>query len=151
MSRDHQDRLPSDDDGRYFKPFDADQPLLARCGCGKDHTVAQHQAEAAATGSLLAAGEHTARASQPALGNASQDLERFSAEFIEASMVKAYVCKAAEWVSREAMQIHGGFGYAEEYNVSRYFVDARVLSIFEGADETLCVKVIARRMLDAVK
>jgi (2S)-methylsuccinyl-CoA dehydrogenase len=70
---------------------------------------------------------------------------------LEASMVKAYVCKAAEWVSREAMQIHGGFGYAEEYKVSRYFVDARVLSIFEGADETLCLKVIARRMLDAVK
>ena len=44
------------------------------------------------------------------------------------------------------MQIHGGMGYAEEYAVSRYFVDARVLSIFEGADETLCLKVIARRL-----
>jgi (2S)-methylsuccinyl-CoA dehydrogenase len=65
----------------------------------------------------------------------------------EASMIKAYVCKAAEWVTREAMQIHGGMGYAEEYDVSRYFVDARVLSIFEGADETLCLKVIARRMV----
>jgi (2S)-methylsuccinyl-CoA dehydrogenase len=65
----------------------------------------------------------------------------------EASMVKAYVCKAAEWVTREAMQIHGGFGYAEEYSVSRLFVDARVLSIFEGADETLCLKVIARRLV----
>ncbi|MCU1394568.1 MAG: putative acyl-CoA dehydrogenase [Ilumatobacteraceae bacterium] len=69
----------------------------------------------------------------------------------EASMVKAYVCKAAEWVSREAMQIHGGFGYAEEYTVSRLFVDARVLSIFEGADETLCLKVIARRLIEASK
>jgi (2S)-methylsuccinyl-CoA dehydrogenase len=66
---------------------------------------------------------------------------------MEASMVKAYVCKAAEWVTREAMQIHGGFGYAEEYSVSRLFVDARVLSIFEGADETLCLKVIARRLV----
>ncbi|CAN5745470.1 acyl-CoA dehydrogenase family protein [soil metagenome] len=66
---------------------------------------------------------------------------------MEASMVKAYVCKAAEWVTREAMQIHGGFGYAEEYAVSRLFVDARVLSIFEGADETLCLKVIARRLV----
>jgi (2S)-methylsuccinyl-CoA dehydrogenase len=66
---------------------------------------------------------------------------------MEASMVKAYVCKAAEWVTREAMQIHGGFGYAEEYTVSRLFVDARVLSIFEGADETLCLKVIARRLV----
>ena len=70
---------------------------------------------------------------------------------MEASMVKAYVCKAAEWVSREAMQIHGGFGYAEEYSVSRLFVDARVLSIFEGADETLCLKVIARQLIDASK
>ena len=65
---------------------------------------------------------------------------------IEASMVKAYVCRAAEWVTREAMQIHGGYGYAEEYSVSRLFVDARVLSIFEGADETLCLKVIARKL-----
>ena len=67
---------------------------------------------------------------------------------MEASMVKAYVCKAAEWVTREAMQIHGGMGYAEEYTVSRLFVDARVLSIFEGADETLCLKVIARRLVE---
>lgn len=67
---------------------------------------------------------------------------------MEASMVKAYVCKAAEWVTREAMQIHGGYGYAEEYSVSRLYVDARVLSIFEGADETLCLKVIARRMVE---
>jgi (2S)-methylsuccinyl-CoA dehydrogenase len=66
----------------------------------------------------------------------------------EASMVKAYVCRAAEWVTREAMQIHGGYGYAEEYSVSRLFVDARVLSIFEGADETLCLKVIARRLVE---
>ena len=67
----------------------------------------------------------------------------------EAAMVKAYVCKAAEWVTREALQIHGGMGYAEEFVVSRLFVDARVLSIFEGADETLCLKVIARRLGDA--
>ncbi len=66
---------------------------------------------------------------------------------VEVSMAKAYVCRAAEWVTREAMQIHGGMGYAEEYDVSRYFVDARVLSIFEGTDETLCLKVIIRRLL----
>jgi len=69
---------------------------------------------------------------------------------LEASMVKAYVCRAAEWVTREAMQLHGGMGYAEEYPVSRYFVDARVLSIFEGADETLCLRVIARRLVERV-
>ena len=61
---------------------------------------------------------------------------------MEASLVKAYVCRAAEWVTREALQIHGGMGYAEEFPVSRYFVDARVLSIFEGADEVLALRVI---------
>ena len=67
---------------------------------------------------------------------------------LEASMVKAYVCKAAEWVTREAVQVHGGMGYAEEFPVSRYYVDARVLSIFEGADETLALRVIARRLAE---
>jgi (2S)-methylsuccinyl-CoA dehydrogenase len=67
---------------------------------------------------------------------------------MEASMVKAYACRAAEWVTREAMQIHGGMGYAEEFPISRYFLDARVLSIFEGADETLALKVIARRLVE---
>ncbi|MGH2759230.1 MAG: acyl-CoA dehydrogenase family protein [Actinomycetota bacterium] len=70
---------------------------------------------------------------------------------LEAAMVKAYVCRASEWVTREAQQIHGGMGYAEEYAVSRYFVDARVLSIFEGADETLCLRLIARRLVDRAK
>ena len=60
---------------------------------------------------------------------------------------RAYAGRAAEWVSREAMQLHGGMGYAEEYAVSRYFLDARVLSIFEGADEILALKVIARRLI----
>ena len=69
---------------------------------------------------------------------------------LEASMLKAYVCRAAEWVTREALQIHGGMGYAEEFPVSRYFVDARVLSIFEGADETLALKVIARRLMEQI-
>ena len=66
----------------------------------------------------------------------------------EASMVKMFACRASEWVTREAMQIHGGFGYAEEYPVSRYYVDARVLSIFEGAEETLALRVIVRRLLE---
>ena len=66
---------------------------------------------------------------------------------LEASLVKLAACRAAEWVCREAMQIHGGMGYAEETDVSRYFVDARVLSIFEGAEETLALKVIGKALL----
>jgi (2S)-methylsuccinyl-CoA dehydrogenase len=70
---------------------------------------------------------------------------------MEASMVKFFTCKTAEWVTREALQIHGGMGYAEEMPVSRYFVDARVLSIFEGAEETLALKVIARSLVEKAK
>jgi (2S)-methylsuccinyl-CoA dehydrogenase len=67
---------------------------------------------------------------------------------MEASLVKLFACRSAEWVTREALQIHGGMGYAEETPVSRYFVDARVLSIFEGAEETLALKVVARSLLE---
>jgi (2S)-methylsuccinyl-CoA dehydrogenase len=66
----------------------------------------------------------------------------------DASLAKLIACRAAEWITREAQQIHGGMGYAEETAVSRYWVDARVLSIFEGAEETLALKVIARRLLE---
>ena len=66
---------------------------------------------------------------------------------LEASQLKQLSCRVAEWVTREALQIHGGYGYAEEYTVSRLFVDARVLSIFEGADEVLALRVIARQLL----
>ena len=67
---------------------------------------------------------------------------------MEASLVKLLACRSAELVTREALQIHGGMGYAEESAVSRYFVDARVLSIFEGAEETLALKVVARSLLE---
>ncbi|MFT4615636.1 MAG: (2S)-methylsuccinyl-CoA dehydrogenase [Bacteroidia bacterium] len=67
---------------------------------------------------------------------------------MEASAAKLFASKAAEWLTREALQIHGGMGYAEETPVSRYFVDARVLSIFEGAEETLALKVITRALLE---
>ncbi len=70
---------------------------------------------------------------------------------MEASLVKFFACNVAEWVAREAVQIHGGMGYAEETAVSRYFVDARVLSIFEGAEETLALKVITRSLIEGAE
>jgi (2S)-methylsuccinyl-CoA dehydrogenase len=66
---------------------------------------------------------------------------------MEASLVKLMSCRDAEWISREALQLHGGMGYSLEYDVSRYFVDARVLSIFEGAEEVLALSVVARTYL----
>ena len=67
---------------------------------------------------------------------------------MEASAAKLFAGRAAEWLTREALQIHGGMGYAEETPVSRYFADARVLSIFEGAEETLALKVIGRSLVE---
>ncbi len=62
-------------------------------------------------------------------------------------MAKALTARAAEQITRDAMQLHGGYGYAEEYPVSRLFVDARVLSIFEGTEEILALRVIARALV----
>ena len=69
---------------------------------------------------------------------------------MEATLVKFYASRISEWVTREAMQIHGGMGYSEEYPVSRYFVDARVFSIFEGAEEVMALRVCARELLQQV-
>ena len=66
---------------------------------------------------------------------------------IDSSLVKLLTCKLSEWLTREAMQIHGGMGYAEETNASRYWLDARVLSIFEGTEETLALKVVGRNLI----
>ena len=76
------------------------------------------------------------------------DLMDSGAGDMEASGAKLFASKTAEWFNREALQIHGGMGYAEETPVSRYFADARVLSIFEGAEETLALKVITRSLVE---
>lgn len=66
---------------------------------------------------------------------------------VAAAAVKLVTCSDAEWVTRQAMQLHGGLGYAEECAVSRLWQDARVLTIFEGAEEVLALRVIARHLL----
>jgi len=66
---------------------------------------------------------------------------------LEAGMAKLLGARVA-WASADnALQIHGGNGFALEYPVSRLLADARILSIFEGAAE-IQAQVIARRLLD---
>ncbi|MEM7607511.1 MAG: acyl-CoA dehydrogenase family protein [Myxococcota bacterium] len=66
---------------------------------------------------------------------------------LEAGMAKLLATRAA-WEAADAnVQIHGGNGYATEYTASRLLVDARVLSIFEGANE-IQAHVVARRLLE---
>ncbi len=66
---------------------------------------------------------------------------------LEAGMAKLLATRVA-WEAADAnVQIHGGNGYATEYLASRLLVDARVLSLFEGANE-IQTHVIARRLLE---
>ncbi len=65
----------------------------------------------------------------------------------EAGMAKVFAAEMAERVTREAMQIHGGYGYSMEFDAQRYWRDARVLSIFEGTSE-IQLEVIGRRIME---
>jgi (2S)-methylsuccinyl-CoA dehydrogenase len=65
---------------------------------------------------------------------------------IEAGMAKLLGARVAWSNADNALQIHGGNGYAEEYQISRVLCDARILNIFEGAAE-IQAQVIARGLL----
>lgn len=66
---------------------------------------------------------------------------------LEAGMAKLIGARVAWAAADNALQIHGGNGFAMEYVVSRLLADARILNIFEGAGE-IQAQVIARRLLD---
>jgi len=53
----------------------------------------------------------------------------------EASQAKLFASEAAEWVCSKALQIHGGYGYLEDYPVERHYRDARITQIYEGTSE----------------
>ena len=65
---------------------------------------------------------------------------------LEAGMAKLLAARVAWAAADNAVQIHGGNGFALEYRISRILCDARILSIFEGAAE-IQAQVIARRLL----
>ncbi|MES2143186.1 MAG: acyl-CoA dehydrogenase family protein, partial [Pseudomonadota bacterium] len=66
---------------------------------------------------------------------------------LEAGMAKLLAARVAWAAADNALQIHGGNGFALEYQISRVLCDARILNIFEGAAE-IQAQVIARRLLD---
>ncbi len=65
----------------------------------------------------------------------------------EASQAKLYASEMAEFVCSKAMQIHGGYGYLEDYPVERYYRDARITQIYEGSSEIQRL-LIARQLAD---
>lgn len=66
---------------------------------------------------------------------------------MEAAMCKLYASETASYVTDEAIQIHGGYGYVAEYEVERMYRDARITRIYEGTNEVLQL-LIAKTLID---
>jgi alkylation response protein AidB-like acyl-CoA dehydrogenase len=68
----------------------------------------------------------------------------------EAAMAKLLASEVAMRTTTEAIQIHGGYGYVKEYDVERYFRDAKILEIGEGTSEIQRL-IIAKNIVNSVK
>ena len=93
---------------------------------------------------LMAAEIHIARQITYFAGRAKDEGRRCD---LEAGMAKLLAARVAWTAADNALQIHGGNGFALEYPISRVLCDARILNIFEGAAE-IQAQVIARRLLE---
>ncbi|HRQ50061.1 MAG TPA: acyl-CoA dehydrogenase family protein [Agriterribacter sp.] len=65
---------------------------------------------------------------------------------LSSSMAKVFASETAMWVTIEAVQIHGGYGYVKEYHVERLMRDAKITQIYEGTSEVQRI-VIGRGIL----
>jgi len=65
---------------------------------------------------------------------------------LSSSMAKVFASETAMWVTTEAVQIHGGYGYVKEYHVERMMRDAKITQIYEGTSEVQRI-VISRSVL----
>ena len=93
---------------------------------------------------MMAVEIHIARQITYFAGRAKDDGRRCD---LEAGMAKLLGARVAWAAADNALQIHGGNGFALEYPISRILCDARILNIFEGAAE-IQAQVIARRLLE---
>jgi (2S)-methylsuccinyl-CoA dehydrogenase len=93
----------------------------------------------------MAAKLAAARAITYSAAGAMDEDERSAAPL--AAQAKLLACDVAVEVTQQGQLMHGGWGYAEEYPISRYVVDAQVLPIFEGVKPILELKVIGRSLM----
>jgi len=78
--------------------------------------------------------------------NAAAAKDRGERSDLEAGMAKLFASEICQEVALEAMRIHGGYGYSQEFNVERYYRDAPLMIIGEGTNEIQRI-VIARGLL----
>jgi (2S)-methylsuccinyl-CoA dehydrogenase len=95
----------------------------------------------------MAASLAASRAITYAAARAMDEDERRAAPL--AAQAKLLACDMAVALTQMGQLMHGGWGYAEEYPISRYVVDAQVLPIFEGVKPILELKVVGRSLLAA--
>lgn len=77
---------------------------------------------------------------------AAWDKDQQANYVLSASMAKLFASETAMWVTTEAVQIHGGYGYVKEYHVERLMRDAKITQIYEGTSEVQRI-VISRNLL----
>jgi alkylation response protein AidB-like acyl-CoA dehydrogenase len=65
---------------------------------------------------------------------------------VSAAMAKVFASETAMWVTTEAVQVHGGYGYVKEYHVERMMRDAKITQIYEGTSEVQRI-VIGRSLI----
>ena len=68
----------------------------------------------------------------------------------EAAMAKLFASEVAMKTTTDAIQVHGGYGYVKDYDVERYFRDAKVLEIGEGTSEIQRL-IISREILKTIE
>jgi alkylation response protein AidB-like acyl-CoA dehydrogenase len=64
-------------------------------------------------------------------------------------MAKLYASRVAREVANEALQIHGGYGFIKEYDVERFYRDAKITELYEGTSEIQKL-IIARALLGKI-
>ncbi|WP_276482833.1 acyl-CoA dehydrogenase [Paraflavitalea pollutisoli] len=77
---------------------------------------------------------------------AAWDKDQHKDYALSSSMAKVFASETAMWVSTEAVQVHGGYGYVKEYHVERLMRDAKITQIYEGTSEVQRI-VISRSIL----
>ena len=95
---------------------------------------------------MLAEMERRVAAARLLMMRAAWKRSQGTPHLVDASMAKLYASEAATYCAHRAIQVHGGYGYVKEYPVERYYRDARVTEIYEGASEIQRI-VIARELV----